>query len=169
MITNLLRVSGCSLLLLNPFVIGSNDFNSKNEVDKKEDSLVYWDANIGYSWAINNNDTTILEYQYNYENKRILINFHLETSEPRKYFVNEDTLSLEVARDYIINFKIFHTSQDSIGVIDLSHRFGESVDTIWYQKSIDQSTYPVKGILLNPDKSTWPIRAIYKKTKDGKG
>lgn len=115
------------------------------------DQLVFWDANVGYSWAINKQDSTILEYQYNYENKRILVNYHWGTNTPRKYFIRHDTLFLNVLPKYEVKYHLFSISEESIGVIDINRRWGMSADTIWYHKSDDQITCPIRGDLLNPD------------------
>ncbi len=133
------------------------------------DSVKYWSAawNIDYfqpyvegGFAIYK-DGNFHEYQFNYENKRIITDNLSEDviCPPTKFSLKSNTFYLTRC-GWTFRFKIINLTEDTLQLKELTdyNYFPDNIP-ITFIKSGDQVTRPVAGNLLQPDSTTWPVRA----------
>lgn len=133
-----------------------------NPIYKKiltNDSIKYWDALWGYGWCVGN-DSSLLEYTYSYDDKRIFVDYNDIFVDSIKWKIKEDTLIKVFGLCTSYKYKIIKLTMDTLIVLDMRREWLR--DTLFFTKSSDQISLPIEGSVLSPDTSKWPIKIIYK-------
>jgi hypothetical protein len=125
----------------------SNLINSSKKNPKHfltDGKCKFWDASVGYDLLFYEVSSKVIKYSYDKNTgQRKVVDFNDFIIDFFYWDLKFDTLfirpSLQV---YPSKFVVLHLSEDSLVLLDLKKSWG--VDTLFYKKSKDQTTFPIK-------------------------
>ena len=118
------------------------------------DSIKYWDTNIGYSFYVNKIDSSVGEYAYNYKNERVFADYGDVHGIFIKWTVLNDSLVFylkSISPKIVIDGKILSISADTL-------KMAANNKILVYWKSVNQNIKPYDGVLLSPDTSERKVK-----------